>query len=81
MPYMMVRGTPPKILGVNKIGLKRMGYSEDSLALIDECYRIVFRQGLTVSEAIKKLEGYVAKSSVVKVMQELLEASERGLVR
>ncbi len=54
-PYMLATGAPAtKLYGPNLIGLKRHGFSAKSIQAIKKFYRIFFRSGLTVKEAVEK---------------------------
>lgn len=77
----MVDGSPCKAKGLNKTGLKRHGLTAERLAVLDEAYRIIFRKGLLVQEAIVALESLIQKESLVELMIKSLITSDRGLMR
>ena len=51
----MCNGNPVKPYGINAEGLKRLGYSSEAVLNIKRAYKIVFRQQLTLEEAVQKL--------------------------
>ncbi len=79
--YTMVAGQPPTPRGINSEGLKRRGFSQDQVRNIKNAYRIVFRNGLKLSEAISQIEELVAEQPELCVFLESLRSSERGILR
>ncbi len=59
-PYTMVFGTPGVPRGINSEGLKRRDFSTEQIRNIKEAYRIVYRRGLKLDEAIVQLEQLLA---------------------
>ena len=82
-PYMLAKGAEQtKLYGVNVIGLKRNGFSEEAVQAIKKCYRIFFRSGLTIKEAVEKVrEGIEPLPEVEKLVEFVSFGSKRGLAR
>ena len=55
-PFMMADGNPAETRTVNKTGMERNGVSEEAQSALRQAYKILFREGLTVSNAIAKVE-------------------------
>jgi UDP-N-acetylglucosamine acyltransferase len=55
LPYMMVFGSPAKLVGINKEGLKRAGFTAEQIQMVRKAYRILYRRGLRVEEAVVEL--------------------------
>ncbi len=81
MALTMVRGVPPKVLGINKVGMERLGYSVELIRIMEECHRIVFRRALEMEHARAQLSEYVGEFPEVQHMLDILSCSDRGLVR
>lgn len=81
VPYTIVCGEDGRVQGLNLVGLKRRGFSDDQLSAIRKAYKIIFREGLTVEQAVQALEPLVAEWAVVKPMLEALLTSTRGIAR
>ena len=79
--YVTVNGTPAEAKTINAEGLKRRGFSRESIAAIRRAYKVVYRQGLTVAEAIEKLRDMAKEVPEIELMIESLEASDRGITR
>lgn len=79
--YTMIAGQPPTPRGVNSEGLKRRGFTADQIRNIKSAYKIVYRQGLKLSEAIDELTGRIEEQPELKVFVDSLRSSDRGLIR
>jgi UDP-N-acetylglucosamine acyltransferase len=80
-PYVMVSGNPAHPHGLNSEGLKRHGFSSEDLRILRKAYKIVYRSGLKLDEAIRQLEAQVDDSESVKPLLEFLRNSQRGILR
>jgi UDP-N-acetylglucosamine acyltransferase len=80
-PYVMVAGNPAEPHGVNAIGLKRRGFSEEQVRNVREAYRILYRSELKLAEAVDKLRALDETQPEVRALAEFIETSTRSLVR
>ncbi len=80
-PYVIAAGARVTLHGLNIIGLKRFGMTDETLSLLKKAYRIVFRIGLTVNQAIERVRAEVEQVPEVVKFIEFIKASERGLTR
>lgn len=55
-PYMVVEGNPSRIRALHKIGMQRSGFSAEDLQLLGKAFRILYRSGLRLTEALDQLE-------------------------
>ena len=81
LPYTMVFGTPGVPRGINSEGLKRRDFSTEQIRNIKEAYRIVYRRGLKLDEAIVQLEQRLANQPELAIILESLRSTERGIIR
>lgn len=79
--YTMMAGQPAEPRGINSEGLKRRGFSSEQIRNIKNAYRIVYRKGLKLAEAIKQIEMLVETQPELGIFLASLRVSERGLVR
>lgn len=81
-PYMLAFGAPAKLYGPNLVGLKRNGISPLAISALKKGYRILFRSGLPLQEAIEKVhqevDSYPELENLVRFM---LDSSKRGVTR
>ncbi len=80
-PYLMVSGNGARPNGLNRVGLKRNGFSEQALQALRKAYRIVYREGLLLKDALRQLRALAAESEEVARFARFIEESERGIVR
>ncbi|MFP5505621.1 MAG: acyl-ACP--UDP-N-acetylglucosamine O-acyltransferase [Gammaproteobacteria bacterium] len=80
-PYVMVSGHSAQPHGLNTEGLKRRGFSADTIARLKQAYKTLYRSKLTLQEAIEALRAQAADCAEVGVMVEFLERQTRGIVR
>ena len=80
-PYILVSGNTAKPSGLNREGLKRNGFDADTINLLKKAYRIIYRESLTLSEALNELMELSVDSKSVNVMHSFISSSERGIVR
>jgi len=78
-PFMMAEGQPAETRTINKIGLERSGFSEATIAALKQCYKILFREGLTISNALVKIEKEVSIAPEVQHLLDFIRSSERGI--
>jgi UDP-N-acetylglucosamine acyltransferase len=80
-PYVIAAGDRAILHGLNRVGLKRHGFSDQSLSALKKTYRIVFRYGLTLNEAIQRVHAQVEMVPEVETFIEFIKASSRGVTR
>ncbi|HUO57655.1 MAG TPA: acyl-ACP--UDP-N-acetylglucosamine O-acyltransferase [bacterium] len=80
-PYMIAGDEPLRIYGLNQIGLERNNFPKESIEALKKAHRIIFRENLTLKEAIQALIQEFPSSPEVKHMIGFLNAATRGLVR
>jgi len=80
-PYMIVDGNPGETKGLNKVGMERNGISAEAQAALKKAYKILFREGLTVSNALIKIEAEVPLVPEIQHLLAFTRASERGLAK
>ena len=80
-PFMIADGNPAETRTVNKIGLERNGFSDAAQTALRQAYKIIFREGLTTSNALIKIETELPALPEVKYLVEFIRASERGICK
>ncbi len=80
-PYTTAQGDRAKTVGLNLIGLKRRGFSEETIRGIKKAYRVVFRSGLLLEEALQKIEVEIEMSPELDHFVSFIRDSQRGIAR
>lgn len=82
-PYVIAvgRGDGGFLHGLNKIGLKRRGFSDETIAALKKAYRLFFRLGLTVPQAVERIKAEIAPLPEVQHLLDFMQTSKRGISR
>ena len=80
-PFVMAAGQPAAPHGLNNEGLKRRGFSPESLSALKRAYKILYREGNTIAEAQAKLAPEAVNCAEVQQLLDFLARSERGIIR
>ncbi|MGD2046944.1 MAG: acyl-ACP--UDP-N-acetylglucosamine O-acyltransferase [Gemmatimonadota bacterium] len=78
-PYCRVAGNPPKLYGLNSVGLERRGFSEEVRGALKDAYRVLFMGSETLSKALDRAEREVPGIPEVKHLLAFIRASDRGI--
>ncbi|MGQ9636981.1 MAG: acyl-ACP--UDP-N-acetylglucosamine O-acyltransferase [Thermodesulfobacteriota bacterium] len=81
-PYTLAAGNRAKLFGLNTVGLKRHQFREDVIRALKLTYRIIFRSGLTLEKALRKLEeSELSQYSEVQHLVNFIQHTKRGISR
>ncbi len=80
-PFVRAAGDRARLYGINTVGLKRHGFSTQTLSALKKTYRIFFRIGLTVNEAVARARAEVEQIPDVVNLVEFIKSSQRGVTR
>jgi len=80
-PYLIVSGNTAKPGGLNREGLKRHGFSQETIKILQHAYKTVYRDGLLLKDALQKLEQESGTCPEVSDFIRFVKASSRGIVR
>jgi UDP-N-acetylglucosamine acyltransferase len=80
-PYVTAAGYDAAPHGINAEGLKRRGFSPESIAQIKRAYKTLYRNGLSLEEAKQQLSEQMQTCTELKILVEFLGRSTRGIVR
>lgn len=79
-PFVLSGRFPLKYEGLNKVGLRRRGFSNEEIDTIKKVYDTIYNSGLNVSQAISKVENEFGTLEVVKDIVRFVKASKRGII-
>ncbi len=79
--FVMIGGQPAKARGINVEGLKRRGYDKAQIRHIRNAFKLVYREGGRLEDALKELNTRAESQPELAVFVRSIEASERGLLR
>jgi UDP-N-acetylglucosamine acyltransferase len=80
-PFMLVDGNPAETRTINKVGLERNGVSAEGQAALRQAFKILFREGLTIPNAIAKAEQELPPLPEVQHLVQFMRTSDRGVTK
>ena len=82
-PFMLAEGKPANIRYINATGLKRRGFTETEISNIKKAYKIIFRSGAPIKDALAQLESDFPDDKNILMLREFIEESikNRGISR
>lgn len=80
-PYTTASGARAKLFGLNTIGLKRHGFSDETINYLKKAYKILFREKLTLKDALKKIQDSLPQTKEITYLVEFIKQNKRGICR
>jgi len=78
-PYCRAAGNPPKLYGLNTVGLERRGLSDDVRKALKTTYRLLFQSDLSLTKALEQASADDGRVPEVGHLVQFIRASERGI--
>lgn len=79
LPFFITDGNPPRVRGINSVGLRRAGFSTDERRALKQAYQLLFRGGLTLEDALVEMASLDDKN--VQHLVSFIRGSRRGFTR
>jgi UDP-N-acetylglucosamine acyltransferase len=80
-PFLIADGNPAEVRGVNVVGLERRGVPPETIRVLKESYRILYRAKLNTKQAVEELRKNFGEIVEARELIEFIEKSERGIIR
>jgi UDP-N-acetylglucosamine acyltransferase len=80
-PFMIADGNPAEIRGINLVGLERKNFPPESVKLIKEAFRLIYRSKYNTRQAIEAIQQELPASAEITQILEFIQSSERGIIR
>jgi UDP-N-acetylglucosamine acyltransferase len=80
-PYVTVSGEKAKARGINSEGLKRRGFTSDQIRQVRRAYRLLYRSGLPLEEALQSLTEMARDAPELDVLVDFIKSSDRSIIR
>lgn len=79
LPFFITDGNPSRLRGVNSVGLRRGGFSEEERRALKDAYKLLFRSTMPIQDALRELE-QVDDENVAHLVK-FIRSSKRGFIR
>jgi UDP-N-acetylglucosamine acyltransferase len=80
-PFMIADGNPAEIRGINLIGLERKNFPPESVKLIKEAFRLIYRSKYNTRQAVEAMRKELPHTEEITEIIAFIEQSERGIIR
>ncbi len=80
-PFVSAVGNRATLYGLNTVGLKRHGFSDEQMTALKTAYKILFRSKHSMRDAVKKIRDELSHSPEAQELAGFVETSERGVCR
>jgi UDP-N-acetylglucosamine acyltransferase len=80
-PYGVIQGNHAKCYGLNKVGMKRRGYSRDTIEKLNHAYHLLLTAKLNTSQAVERIREEIKDCPEVETLIDFIETSKRGVVK
>ncbi len=80
-PFIIAAREPIAYSGINIVGLRRRGFSNELIENIHNAYRLIYQSGLNVTDALKEIQKTIPMSIEIEYIISFIQSSERGLIR
>lgn len=81
MPFAIIQGNHAKCFGLNRVGMKRRGYSKDVIKNLNHAFHLLLNAKLNTSQAVERIKQEIKNCEEVDLLIEFIESSKRGVVK
>lgn len=81
MPFAIIQGNHAKCYGPNRVGLKRRGYSRDTINKLNHAFHLLLSSKLNTTQAVEQILSEITGCSEVNTLVEFIESTKRGVVK
>jgi len=80
-PYSLVAGYPLRVVGLNSIGLRRRGFTRETINLLESAFKYLFFSNLNTSQAVDKIVSELEPIDEIKIILNFIKGSARGIIK
>lgn len=80
-PYATIQGNHAKCYGLNRVGLKRRGYSRETIEKLHHAYNLLLQSKLNTTQAVDQIKAEISECDEVNILISFIETSKRGIVK
>ncbi len=80
-PFAIIQGNHAKCYGLNRVGMKRRGYSVETIQKLGHAFHLLLSSKLNTSQALEKIREEIKDCGEVDILTEFIESSKRGIVK
>jgi UDP-N-acetylglucosamine acyltransferase len=80
-PFAIIQGNHAKCYGLNRVGMKRRGYSKDTIEKLHRAYHLLLSAKLNTTQALEKIKEEITGCDEVDILVKFYESTKRGVVK
>lgn len=80
-PFIKAAREPLMFAGVNSVGIRRRGYSDEQVREIEDIYRLLYVQNNNISKGLEAIKETMADTAIRKLILDFVENSDKGIIR
>ena len=81
MPFATIQGNHAKCYGLNRVGMKRRGYSKETIEKLNHAFHLLLSAKLNTSQAVEKIREEITDCKEVDLLVDFIQSSNRGVVK
>ncbi len=81
MPYAIIQGNHAKCFGLNRLGMKRRGYSKETIDHLNHAFRLLLSSKMNTTQAVERIRLEIVGCEEVDLVTEFIDTSKRGVVK
>ena len=81
MPFAIIQGNHAKCYGLNRVGMKRRGYSADVIRSLNRAFHLLLSAKLNTTQAVARIREEIIECPEVELLVDFIESSDRGVVK
>jgi UDP-N-acetylglucosamine acyltransferase len=80
VPYALVGADPTRVVGINRVGLTRRNFSEETRTALKHAFRMIFYSKMLLSEAVVAVKEIYSNNPEIRSLVEFIASSQRGIL-
>ena len=80
-PFAVIQGNHAKCFGLNRVGMRRRGYSKETIEKLNHAYHLFLSSKLNTTQAVERMRSEIADCKEVDLLIDFIETSKRGVVK
>lgn len=80
-PFAIIQGNHAKCYGMNRVGMKRRGYSSDTIKKLGHAFHLLLSAKLNTTQAVERIRAEIDECKEVDILVDFIETSKRGIVK
>jgi UDP-N-acetylglucosamine acyltransferase len=81
MPFAIIQGNHAKCYGPNRVGMKRRGYSKETIKKVNHAFHLLLSAKLNTTQAVERIHSEISGCDEVDLLTSFIESSKRGVVK